>query len=70
MAALDHIDPLPARAEQPFRARGELRRAIGLGVVWALVLGNTAAIVWLWVHGGNVTTKSTGDVLTSIARST
>ncbi len=70
MAALDHIDPLPARAEQPFRARGELRRAIGLGVVWALVLGNTAAIVWLWVHGGNVTTKSTGDVLTSIARIT
>src|SRR5712691_4447510 len=70
MAALDHIDPLPVRSEQPFRARGELRRAAGLGLVWAVVLGNAAAIVWLWVHGGNVTTKSTGDVLTSIARIT
>jgi predicted ferric reductase len=46
------------------------RRTIGLAVVWAVVLGNAAAIVWLWAHGGNVTTKSEGDVLTSIARLT
>jgi predicted ferric reductase len=26
--------------------------------------------VWLWVHGGNLTDKSTGDVLTSIGRLT
>src|SRR6266852_4828152 len=35
-----------------------------------MVLGNAAAIVWLWAHGGNLTTKSSGDVLTSIARIT
>jgi predicted ferric reductase len=46
------------------------RRALGLAAVWALVLGNAAVIVWLWVHGGNVTTKSAGDVLTSLARLT
>src|SRR5580765_1681023 len=45
-------------------------RAAGLVLVWAVVLGNTAAIVWLWVHGGNLTLRSSGDVLTSIARLT
>jgi predicted ferric reductase len=43
---------------------------MGLAVVWLVVLGNAAAIVWLWAHGGNLTTKSSGDVLTSIARIT
>jgi predicted ferric reductase len=52
------------------RSRAELRRAAGLALVWAVVLGNAAAIVWLWVHGGNWTTKSTGDVVTSAARLT
>lgn len=46
------------------------RRALGLTAVWAVVLGNAAAIVWLWIHGGNVTLRSSGDVLTSIARLT
>jgi hypothetical protein len=27
---------------------------LGLTLVWPVVLGNAAAIVWLWVHGGNV----------------
>jgi predicted ferric reductase len=70
MAALGRIDPLPVPAGQVFHARGALRRALGLGAVWTVVLANAAAIVWLWVHGGNVTAKSSGDVLTSIARLT
>jgi predicted ferric reductase len=70
MAALGRIDPLPVPAGRPFHARGGQRRALGLGAVWTVVLGNAAAIVWLWVHGGNVTVKSSGDVLTSIARLT
>jgi predicted ferric reductase len=48
-----------------------LRRAAALGLIWALVLGNAAVIVWLWYHGGNVTDlHGAGDVLTSIARIT
>ncbi|MBV8597845.1 MAG: ferredoxin reductase family protein [Actinobacteria bacterium] len=36
-----------------------------------LVVGNAAAIVWLWWHGGNVTkVHSQGEFLTSIARIT
>jgi predicted ferric reductase len=45
-------------------------RAAGLALVWAVVLGNAAAIVWLWIHGGNLTDKTTGDMLTSVARIT
>jgi predicted ferric reductase len=51
-------------------AWGGGRVARGLGVGWRVIVGNAAAIVWLWVHGGNVTAKSSGDVLTSIARLT
>jgi predicted ferric reductase len=40
-------------------------------LVWAVVLGNAALIVWLWVHGGNASGGlSTGDTLTSAARLT
>src|SRR5260370_30350506 len=70
MAALARIDPLPVPSAAVFRARGERRRVLGLAAVWVVVVGNAAAIVWLWVHGGNVTAKSSGDVLTSIARIT
>jgi predicted ferric reductase len=46
------------------------RVAIGVAV-WTIVLGNAAAIVWLWWHGGNVTkVHSTGEALTSAARIT
>ncbi|MGH2935584.1 MAG: ferredoxin reductase family protein, partial [Gaiellaceae bacterium] len=51
-------------------ARPRAGRMAGLAVVWVFVLGNTAGIVWLWAHGGNLTTRSTGDVLTSVARIT
>ncbi|MDX6411522.1 MAG: hypothetical protein QOE91_1038, partial [Gaiellaceae bacterium] len=43
---------------------------VAAGVVWAVVLGNAALIVWLWVHGGNLDVRTTGDLLTSIARIT
>src|SRR5258706_1945970 len=70
VAALDRIESvrtvLPAR---PRHSSGR-RRALGLTAVWVFVLGNAAGIVWLWIHGGNVTAKSSGDVLTSIARIT
>ena len=29
-------------------------RAIGLTLVWAFVIGNTVAIVYLWIHGGRL----------------
>jgi predicted ferric reductase len=68
VAALDRIEsPAPVA---PFRRQAGHRRALGLTAVWVILLGNAAAIVWLWVHGGNLTTKSSGDVLTSIARIT
>ena len=47
-----------------------LRRHLGLTVVWSVVLANAGVIVFLWVHGGNVTARSAGDVLTSAARLT
>ena len=46
------------------------RRAIGLAVVWAILLANAGVIVWLWIHGGNLTDRTTGDLFTSIARIT
>ena len=39
-------------------------------VVWGFIFGNAAVIVWLWVHGGNLTVHSTGDLFTSFARIT
>ncbi len=63
--AVERTLPLAARS------RRSLARALPLAAFWAVVLGNAAAIVWLWWHGGNVTNvHSTGDLLTSIARIT
>src|SRR5579871_2611564 len=45
-------------------------RALGLAVVWLAVLGNTAAIVFLRIHGGNLHPKTLGDGLTGVARIT
>jgi predicted ferric reductase len=45
--------------------------ALAAGLVWLVLAGNAAAVVWLWYHGGNVTeVRSTGELLTSIARIT
>src|SRR6266567_219934 len=51
----------------PARRIGPL---VAAGFVWAVVLGNAALIVWLWIHGGNLNVHTTGDLLTSIARIT
>src|SRR2546429_2767268 len=51
-------------------ATGVHRRVAAGSLVWAVLIGNAAVIVWLWIHGGNLTTRSSGDVLTSIARIT
>jgi predicted ferric reductase len=66
MAALDRLEPLPA-ARAPSSTAS---RPAALALVWLAVLGNGAAIVFLWIHGGNLTARSAGDVLTSVARIT
>ena len=70
MAALDRSRALPEALRPAVPVQRHGRRALGLTAVWLVVLGNAAAIVWLWVHGGNLTLRSSGDVLTSIARLT
>ena len=54
----------PTRSAVGRRVR--LRRRLAAGGVAALVAANAGVIVWLWIHGGNLHAKSTGDVLTSI----
>src|SRR5437879_3851460 len=57
----------PAADRRPRAAR----RALTIGALWAIVGGNTAVIVWLWVHGGNVSEHlTTGQLLTSLGRIT
>ena len=49
--------------------RPAARRAITAAVLWAILAGNLAAIVYLWVHGGNLSKDlSAGELLTSLAR--
>lgn len=65
MAALDHLEPTTSRTLPPLT-----RRALTLALVWLAILANAGVIVWLWAEGGNLTTKSTADVLVSVARIT
>ena len=58
------------RAARPARTHLALRRHAGAAVVYALVAANAGVIVWLWVHGGNLDSTDTADVLTSIGRIT
>jgi len=58
----------PTRSAVGRRVR--LRRRLAAAGVAALVAANAGVIVWLWIHGGNLHAKSTGDVLTSIGRIT
>jgi predicted ferric reductase len=47
------------------------RRVLTAAALWSLGGGNAVLIVWLWVHGGNVSdVRSTGELLTSAARLT
>ena len=56
---------------RPAAVSRSLGRVVGLSVAWLLLLGNVGIVVWLWYHGGNVThVRTTGDLLTSIARIT
>ena len=56
------------------RSGRRARRARRAATAWSLSLvfaANAIAIVWLWVHGGNVTdVRSAGDALTSLGRLT
>jgi predicted ferric reductase len=61
--ALEHGKPEP-------RAGGYVRRRVQGMLLLAIVAANAAVIAWLWVHGGNITDKSTADVLTSVGRLT
>ena len=60
----------PAHAVARRQTSLRLRRAAFATVAWGFILGNAVVIVWLWVHGGNLTVHSTGDLFTSIARIT
>lgn len=54
-------------------ARAPLTRGAFVALVlWALVIGNGAAVLWLWLHGGGLTiaAESLGGLLTSLGRVT
>ena len=55
------------RSERSARA---LRRQAAAALVYLVFALNAAVIVWLWVHGGNLHPKDTGELLTSIGRIT
>ncbi|MHB8643042.1 MAG: ferredoxin reductase family protein [Gaiellaceae bacterium] len=65
MTESSYIDSLPAATHAV-----RVPRAALAALVWLVVAGNAAVIVWLWWHGGNAHPKTTGDLLTSIARIT
>jgi predicted ferric reductase len=67
---MDEVSELAITRAAEAPAHAHARRALGLAVVWAIVLGNAAVIVWLWVHGGNLHNKTAGEALTSVARIT
>jgi predicted ferric reductase len=57
---------LPVRPRRAAHAR-----RVAIAALWLFTLGNAAALVWLWYHGGNVTrVHTTGELLTSIGRIT
>jgi predicted ferric reductase len=60
---------VPAFQTIPLGAR-DWRRGAALALLWAILLGNAGAIVYFWVHGGNLRMRTTGDLLTAIGRLT
>src|SRR5262245_22717717 len=61
------------RASSPvarWRVGAPARRRLTALLLVGVVAANAAAIVWLWVHGGNLDLRTTGDWLTSLARLT
>ena len=59
-----------ARAHFSTRGVSVSVRALCAALVWAVVAGNAVVIVWLWVHGGNLSVHDTGEAFTSVARIT
>ena len=47
-----------------------LRRRITASLLALIVVANAVVIIWLWVHGGNLHPRTTGDGLTSAGRLT
>jgi predicted ferric reductase len=58
------------RPSRSARKRLALRRCAAAAAVGVIVGVNAGAIVWLWIHGGNLHPKTTGDALTSVGRIT
>ena len=52
------------------RPRITVRRHAAATAVYAVAVANVVVIVWLWVHGGNLHSGSTGEALTSAGRIT
>jgi predicted ferric reductase len=70
MGVMSEVAIARAASDVSSRRRTHVRRAVGLAVVWAVVLGNAGGIFWLWANGGNLSTTTTGEALTSVARIT
>jgi predicted ferric reductase len=68
MAASAQAEPSASRAFSGTRRLSWNRLLAAL--FWAIVVGNAALMVWLWVHGGNLHVHRTGDLLNSIGRIT
>jgi len=68
--ALEHPEVLRERE----RSRRRFRRSIALTLVWAFVLGNAAAIFYMWVNGGtntgDLSLENTRTIVLSLARIT
>jgi predicted ferric reductase len=58
------------RAARSARTHGAFRRRAAAAVVYALAVANAGVIVWLWIHGGNLHPRSTGELFTSVGRIT
>src|SRR5438874_9979063 len=64
--ALERTAARPRRRE-----RAVSGRLLAGSAIWVVLAGNVAAVVWLWVHGGNASDHlSTGGLLTSLGRLT
>jgi predicted ferric reductase len=69
LPCMDEVIPL-TRSAWSTRTRSMLRRRAAAAVVYAIAAANAGIIVWLWIHGGNLHSDSTGDLFTSIGRIT
>jgi predicted ferric reductase len=62
------VSVLPAAPTLSLRSAARFRRVAPALAIWLVVGINAIAIVWLWIHGGNLHIRNSGDLLTSIAR--